>query len=387
MSIDAAQAPRPTGTALLYGLLERAKQFPDAITLGRGDPDFPTPEHIRAAAREAAARGDPAPPPVEGLPALREAIAARLHAVNGIAADPSTEIVVTQGGQEAIALMALTALRPGDEIIVPEPNYNTFKDAIALAGARSVPVVTSVDEDFAVDVARIAAAVTERTRALLLVSPNNPSAAVIPPDQVRALAALAEDRDLLVLADDTYDRFLYDGAVHLSPAALPGMKRRTLTLNTLSKTYAMTGWRVGWVAGPEELMRRLRRVKEAVSGGTSVVAQHAGIAALTGPQEAVAAMHQAYIRRRRIILDALDAMGLTYGRPLGGQFVFIDARRYGRGSLELCSQILEEAHVLVYPGVSFGEAWDGFLRMTFLQPEELLREGLRRMADVLGRLG
>lgn len=374
----------PRGTALLYSLISEVKRYPDGISLGRGDPDFATPAHIIYAVRQMLARPqtmDVGPP--EGLAELRQAIAERLWAVNRVAVDPNREVVVTQGGQEALFLAVQTVVGPGDEIIVPEPNYNTYADAIAFAGGRRVSVMTAVEDNFDVDPDRVRAAISPNTRALLLVSPNNPSATVLSPERVGQLVQLAEEHDLIILADDIYDRFLYEGAVHTSPASLPAAHNRTLTINSLSKAYAMTGWRVGWIAGPAPLVAAARRLKEAVSGATSVIAQWAGLAALTGPQRPLDEMREACTRRRRIVLDTLDRLGLRCGQPQGGQFVFVDIRPTGRSSLDLARYILDEVHVLAYPGMAFGDAWDGFLRITFLQPEPVLADSMRRMETVL----
>ncbi|MGH7427134.1 MAG: pyridoxal phosphate-dependent aminotransferase [Candidatus Methylomirabilaceae bacterium] len=376
-----------TGTSLFYSLMAELKRYPDGISLGRGDPDFTTPSHILEAVRgwlDAPEADLRAPGRVRSE--LLAAIAARLRNINGIDVDPATEIVLTQGGQEAIFLMVQTALGPGDEIIVPEPNYSSYADAIAFAGAVQVPVRTRIDENFVLDPDRVRAAVTPRTRALVMVSPNNPTAAVLSPDRVEALTAIAEEHDLIILADDIYDRFLYDGHVHTSPASLDGMKARTLTLNALSKMYAMTGWRIGWVAGPAPLIEQVARIKEAASGDLSLLSQRAGIAALTGPQDGLFEMQTAYGRRRRIVMDALDGMRLRYGVPQGGQFILADISPTGLSSLDLARRLLEEGHVLVSPGISYGDSWRGFIRMTFLQPEPVLREAMRRIADVVVRL-
>lgn len=381
------QAPQ-TGTPLVYSLMDELKRYPDGISLGRGDPDFTTPSHILDAVRawlDAPEADLRAPGAVRSE--LLAAIAARLRAVNGIDVDPATEIVLTQGGQEALFLMAQTALGPGDEIIVPEPNYSSYADATAFAGAVSVPIKTRLDENFVLDPDRVRAAVTPRTRALVMVSPNNPTAAVLSPDRVKALAGIAEEHDLIILADDIYDCFLYDGHVHTSPASLPGMKARTLTLNALSKMYAMTGWRVGWVAGPARMIQQVARIKEATSGDVSLLSQRAGIAALTGPQDGIFEMQAAYGRRRRIVMDALNGMGLRYGVPQGGQFILVDISPTGLGSLDLARRLLEEGHVLVSPGISYGDSWNGFIRMTLLQPEPALSEAMRRIAHVVARLG
>ena len=203
---------------------------------------------------------------------------------------------------------------------------------------------------------------------------------------MRQFLQIAQEHDLIILADDIYDLFIYDDYEHCSPAALPGGKARTLTLNALSKAYSMTGWRLGWIVGPADLMSKVRRLKAAVTGGTSVISQYAGLAALSGPQEPVLAMRDAYVRRRQIVLDALNDMGIDYGMPKGGQFVFADVTYTGIDSAVLARRILEEQHVLIYPGSAFASDSRQYLRMTFLQPEDKLREGLARMRLVMANI-
>lgn len=367
------------GTNLLYQLIGQARAYDDVIIMGRGDPDFDTPAHIVAAAKNAMVNHHADYTPPEGLLALREAIAERVKRVNNIDVDPATEVVVTNGGQEALFLMVLAVLSPGDEMIVPEPNYNTYADSLAFAGGVKVEVQTYAENDFRADPADVAAAITDRARALLLVSPNNPAASVISPPDMQAMLDIAISNDLMILADDIYDLFVYDDFEHVSPASLPGGKERALTLNALSKAYSMTGWRLGWIVGPADLMARVKELKAAISGGASVISQHAGIAALTGPQDAVEMMAEAYRRRRRLVLDALDDMGMKYGLPQGGQFVFADIGFTGMDSGEVAQRILTEQHVLAYPGSAFSKDRKDYLRMTFLQPEDQLIEGLERM--------
>jgi aminotransferase len=367
------------GTDLLYSLIAEAKTYPDTIVLGRGDPDFDTPPHIVAAARQAMREhaNDYVPP--EGILPLRRAIAERVKRVNNIDVDPETEVVVTNGGQEALVLMVLATCGPGDELVVPEPNYNTYHDALRFAGGVKVSVPTYPNEDFRVDPERMRAAITGKTRAMLLVSPNNPCGSVIAPEDERSLVSLAQERDLLILADDIYDLFIYDDFVHTSPASLPGGKERTLTLNALSKAYSMTGWRAGWVVGPADLMAQVKQIKAGMTGGSSVIAQYAAVAALTGPQDALIHMRESYIRRRQVVLDALDEMGIAYGVPQGGQFVFADISSTGMRCVDLAQKILTEQHVLIYPGSAFARGNYNYLRITFLQPEEKLREGFERV--------
>lgn len=367
------------GTALLYQLIGEARTYDDAIIMGRGDPDFDTPEHIVAAAKEAMIHNYSEYTPPEGILPLREAIADRVKRVNNIDVDPETEVVVTNGGQEALFLMIVATMSPGDEIIIPEPNYNTYKDSIDFVDGVKVDIQTYPEDAFRANPEDVRKAVTDKTRALLLVSPNNPAASVISPEDMNAMLAIAQEHDLIIIADDIYDLFVYDDFKHVSPASLPGGKERTLTLNALSKAYSMTGWRLGWIVGPTDLMARVKDLKAAISGGTSIISQYAGIAALTGPQAPVEMMAEEYKKRRRMVIDALDEMGMNYGMPQGGQFVFADIGFTGMDSAEVAQRILTEQHVLAYPGAAFSKDRKDYLRMTFLQPEDKLKEGLERM--------
>jgi aminotransferase len=390
VSKDAVQtkpeAKPQRGTEVLYALIAEGRQYDDTIVLGRGDPDFDTPQHIIDAARDAMAnRSDEASPP-EGILPLRRAIADRVARVNGVVYDPETEVVFTNGGQEALTIMVFAVIGAGDEIIVPEPNYNTYKDAVAFAGGKTVSLVTSPKDGFRAHPDAVRALITPRTKAILLVSPNNPAASVISREDQAAFVAMAEEHGLVLIADDIYDLLTYDGVEHVGTAAVPGGRERTLTLNALSKTYAMTGWRTGWITGPASLMQGVRRLKAAMSGPASIVSQYAALAALTGPQDDMLAMRDTYIRRRTVVLDALTAMGLPHGKPQGGQFVFVDVSRTGMDSIALAKKVLSEQHVLAYPGGAFSPGMDDYVRITFLQSEEKLRDGLARMKRVIDAL-
>lgn len=390
MSKDAVQtkseAKPQRGTEVLYALIAEGRKYDDTIVLGRGDPDFDTPQHIIDAAREAMAmHSDEASPP-EGILALRRAIADRVARVNGVVYDPETEVVFTNGGQEALTMMVFAVIGAGDEIIVPEPNYNTYKDAVAFAGGKTVSLVTSPKDGFRAHPDAVRALITPSTKAILLVSPNNPAASVISREDQVEFVAMAEEHGLVLIADDIYDLLTYDGVEHVGTAAVPGGRERTLTLNALSKTYAMTGWRTGWITGPASLMQHVRRLKAAMSGPASIVSQYAALAALTGPQDDMLAMRETYIRRRTVVLDALTAMGLPHGKPQGGQFVFVDVSRTGMDSIALAKKVLSEQHVLAYPGGAFSPGMDDYVRITFLQSEEKLRDGLARMKRVIDAL-
>jgi aminotransferase len=375
--------PTPNTTTIVDEreyLLGLAQGMTGVISLGLGDPDLPTPPHIVAAAKAALAAGrcdryaDP-----RGLPELRRAVAAKLRRDNGIAADPETEITITTGGQEGLYIVIQALLDPGDEILVPDPRYSSYDAAIRRAGATMVPVPTREADDFDLAPEAVAARITPRTKAILLVTPANPSAGVISPASLRAIAALAIAHDLVVIGDEIYEKFVYDGAEHLSIGSLPGMRERTITLNGFSKTYAMTGWRLGYVAAAPELTRAIRALKELISVCAPAVSQWAGVAALEGPQDCVAEFHAIYDERRRILMRALDGCGFTYGHPYGAFYIFANTAATGLPAFALAQRLLHEARVLIFPGTGFGAGWENYLRFSLLQPTDLLLEAVGRL--------
>ncbi len=369
------------GTRQRYELLDLLARTPGAITLGRGDPDLETPAPIVEAAIAAmelpAGHAEPL-----GMPALRDAIARKLATDNGIVADPEHEILVTTGGQEAIFLLLQVLLGPGDEILMPSPRYTTYDLAVGVAGARIVDVAPRGPLDFSLDVAAIEAAITPRTRALLIISPGNPTAAVAGSAELEAVADLARRRGLTVISDEIYERIVYDGTVHTSIASLPGMGEQTVTVGGFSKAYAMTGWRVGYLAGPRELVAATARLKRLWSGPTSTIAQHGALAALAGGDELITDAMSTYRRRRRIVLDTFAELEIAHAPAQGAFYLFFDLAPLGLSSFELSRRLLTEAGVFLYPGSGFGERWGGgHMRLAWLAPEERLREGLSRLGD------
>jgi aminotransferase len=366
-------------------LMALAAGRPGVISLGLGDPDHVTPAHIVEAAKTALREGrcehysDPA-----GLPELRRALAAKLRRDNGFEADPETEITVTTGGQEGLFLLIQCLLNPGDEILVQDPRYSSYDNAIRRAGAVAVELPTSQADNFDLDPATVAARITPRTKAILLITPGNPSGAVISPENLRAIADLAIRHDLLVIADEIYEKFVYDDARHLSLASLPGMRGRTITLNGFSKTYAMTGWRLGYVVAPPALTTAIRVLKGIVSICAPLPSQWAGVAALTGPQDCVAYFRNTYDERRRALMAALDECGFTYGYPKGAFYIFANTSTTGLAAFDLAHRLLLEGDVLVFPGTGFGENWKDYLRFSLLQPTPILLEALDRLRRVLG---
>ncbi len=273
----------------IFTLQALANETPDLISLGLGDPDSATPDHIIAAAHRAIDEGRTGPAPTRGLIELRQAIADKLERENNVVVDAATEVLVTTGSQEALFLLIQSLVDPGDEVLVPDPRYPAYDTAINLAGGKIVLVPTTLEHDFALQAADVEACLTDRSKALLLITPSNPTAAVIPPDELRKIADLAIERDLIVISDEIYEHFLYDGAEHLSIGSLPGMRERTITLNGLSKAYAMTGWRVGYIAAPAEFIQAVASLKAMINVHAPTVSQWAAVAALEGPQDAVRA--------------------------------------------------------------------------------------------------
>jgi aminotransferase len=365
-------------------MLAIAAGMSDVIALGRGDPDFHTPAHIVAAARAAMEANHHHYTGPTGLPALRAAIAADLRAAHGLdyGAD---EIVVTAGAQEGIMLAMLGLCAPGDEVLITSPRFTTYDTAVRLCGGVPIPVPTCERDDFALDVAEIERRVTPRTRLFVLVSPNNPTGAVTPPATIRAIADLAVRRDLLVIADEIYGRMIYAPNEHLSIATLPGMRERTITINGFSKTYAMAGWRVGYLAAPRDFVDKVTEPRHTLSINTCTISQHAALAALTGPQEPVRAMLAEYAERRAWLMPALTELGFTYGHPGGAFYVYTNISSAGLAAPEFCERLLRETGVMVFPGTMFGDASEDYVRISYLQPLPRIREAMDRVAGFVAR--
>lgn len=367
-------------------MLEIASTLDDVIAMGRGDPDFDTPKHIVEAAKRAVDEHGVHYTHPTGLLKLREAIAAALHTDFGLdyTAD---EVVVTAGVQESIMLTMLGLVEKGDEVLITSPRFTSYDSAVELCGGVPVPVPTRESEDFALMPSAIEARITSQTKIIVLVSPNNPTGAVTPPAIIREIADLAMRHDLLVISDEIYAKLLYDDAKHLSIATLPGMRDRTITLNGFSKTYAMTGWRVGYLAAPSDFVRRLTEPRHTLSINTSTPSQYAAVAALTGPQDAVEAMWREYAERRSLTKSALDNLGFSYGNPGGAFYIYANVSTTGMSAPAFCEQMLRTARVLVFPGTLFGDESDQYIRISYLQPLERIQEAMERVSNALRATG
>ncbi len=372
------------GTQLRYALMEMAATLPDIIALGRGDPDLPTPQHIIEAAKAAIRDQQTAPTPVAGMPALREAVAAKLRRENDL--DVTAEhVIITTGGQEGLFLVMQTLLDPGDDILVPDPRYTSYDDAILSAGGNMVMVPTDHDDAFNLRAEAVEAAITPRTKTLLIVTPSNPTGGIVTEDRLRAIAEVAIRHNLIVISDEIYEKFVYDGWQHFSIGSVPGMQERTITISGFSKTYSMTGLRVGYVAAPRNVIEAMARVKACTTGPAATVSQHAALAAVTGPVEPLAQIKQIYEERRAAMMHGLDDMGLDYSEPRGAFFLWTNSSSTGIPATELSYLLLKEGRVLIFPGTGFGVNWGGYLRISLLQSTDKIREALERMRDVIAR--
>ncbi|MBD3625715.1 MAG: pyridoxal phosphate-dependent aminotransferase [Rhodobacteraceae bacterium] len=363
-------------------MLKIASELDDVIALGRGDPDFHTPKHIAEAAKAAIDANQHHYTGPTGLPELRKAIADNLSSEYGLGYDPD-EIIVTAGVQESIMLCMLGLVQPGDEVLITSPRFTTYDTAVHLCGGVPVPVPTYQKDDFALDVAEIEARITDKTRMFVLVSPNNPTGAVTPPEVIRKIADLAVKHDILLIADEIYAKLIYPPHEHLSIATLPGMKERTITLNGFSKTYAMTGWRVGYMAAPADFVEKLTEPRHTLSINTCTVSQFAALAALTGPQDDMERMYADYSERRTYLTEALEKMGLSYGAPGGAFYIYTNISATGMKGKPFCEALLRETGVMVFPGDMFGEPDSDFIRISYLQPLDLIREAVRRIAGFI----
>lgn len=359
-------------------------------SLMRGEPDFPTPAHIVEAACTALRAGRTAYPQNQGEPALREAIAGRLARDYGLSYSPADEILVTTGATMGIWAALSALLDPGDEVLIPDPIYDAYRSPIAMVGGIVRPVPADIERGrFVLSARRVAEACTPRTRVLLLNTPWNPTGTVLDRQELADLAAVAEERNLILLSDEIYETLIYEGKRHVSPAMLSAEARqRTVLINSFSKSYAMTGWRLGYCAGTAPVIAAMYLVLQQASRGPATFVQDAGVAALQGPQACVAEMRTEYARRRAQVAAALTGLpDLEVLLPEGGFFALVDARRWGIPSDEIRRRLLHEHGVVVVHGSAYGPAGEGLLRVSFASGGPALAEGLNRLRAGLAAIG
>ncbi len=369
----------------------------DVISFGAGEPDFDTPERIKAAAVQALRRGETKYTDVAGIPELRAAVCAKLKRDQGLDYDPA-DVLVSVGAKHTLFNLAVALLDPGDEVLVPSPYWVSYPEQVRLLGAVPVPVPTDEATGFDLDPDRLAAAVTARTRLVVLNSPNNPTGAVFSPSALEAVGRLAVERDLWIVSDECYEALSYGGRPVSIARLAPEFKRRTVVVNTCSKAYAMTGWRIGYAAGPRALIQAMTTVQSQVTSNPSSVAQWAAVEALAGPQDEVAKMVGEFDRRRRLIVEGLNRLpGVSCATPRGAFYVFPNVSgllgrrvrlggtpRVLGGSTDVAEFLLEHARVAVVPGLDFGS--DAHVRLSYATSTEAIREGLARMEAAIRAL-
>jgi aspartate/methionine/tyrosine aminotransferase len=353
-----------------------------------GRPDFDTPEHIKAAAVDALGKGMVHYTPNPGIPALRKAFAESIRTHKGVDYDPDTELMVTAGGQEAMCLTLQACLNPGDEVLVPDPGYTQFSSSVLLVGAVPVPLPLREDQYFTPDLAAAEKLITGRTRAIIVNSPQNPTGAVIGVEQVTAICRFADAHGLMVFSDEAYDRIVYGDSTFVSPAAVAGMKEKTAIWGSLSKTYSMTGWRIGYLAGPAGVIRAAIKIQQNVMLSVNSFAQAGAVAAVKGPQACVDRMVEKFDARRRVILEGIQAApGLSCPViPKGAFFVFARVDVPGMTSNALADYLLVKGHVALVPGEPFGSKGKGFLRISYATSLAQCKEGMDRMVATMKKL-
>ena len=374
----------PSATIRLGNLVTEMKGRGETVlSLSVGEPDFPTPAHIVEAAKKALDDGFTKYTSSTGIKELREAIAEKSVVENGIPAKPENVLVAPTKHTLFMACMAL--LEAGDEAIIPDPGWVSYAPMVQLAGARPVPVRAADEEGFVPAPEAVAEAITPRTRLIMLNSPSNPAGSVYPRDTMRGLCELAKDHDLVVVSDEIYEKILYEGE-HVSPASLDGMFERTVTANGFSKTYSMTGWRLGWLVAPKPMFQEIAKVQEHTITCATAFAQKAGVAALRGPKEPLEAMVREFRARRDLIVSELGRIDrVSCFTPSGAFYVFprfdvpLDDGALGE-------RILQEAKVAVTSGRAFGDAGAGHLRFSYAASRETITEGVRRVGEVLEKL-
>lgn len=377
------QNMRPSGIRRFFDI---AATMEDVVTLGIGEPGFTTPAHIMHAAVHSLEAGNTAYTSNAGDPALRAAISRHYEKLYSLSYNSQEQVLVTVGVSEALWLVMKAILDPGDEVLVVEPCFVANAAAVEMAGGVPVSVPTSVEREFQVTGADLEARITPRTRAILMSYPNNPTGAVLTPEHMLQVAAIAEKYDLLVISDEIYERLVY-GVTHTCFATLPGMQERTVVMSGMSKSYAMTGWRIGYALGPVALIGAMKKLHSYLIMSAPTMSQMASIEALEHGEEDIAQMRSAYDGRRRFLVERFNAMGLTCFEPRGAFYAFPSIASTGWTDEEFCELLLMEDRLAVVPGSAFGESGRGFIRASYSSSDENIFRAVERLERFMQRHG
>lgn len=379
-----------SATYAVFDMVARMRaQGVEVLDLGGGEPDFDTPVHVVDEAVTALRDGFTHYTPSRGLPELLDAIATKLAKDNGITADPATDVIVTPSAKHALFAALVTVLDPGDELLVPTPSWVSYTAMARLIGAHPVQIALDGADGFRITRELLETHVSARTKALLVNSPNNPTGHCLTRDEARAISQFAAEHDILLIADEIYEKVRYDGREHLSLGALACCADRTITVNGFSKGYAMTGWRLGYAAGPTDLMAQMLKVQQHTVGCTGSFVQRGGIAALKGDQEPVREMVEQYAHRRDLVVRELNSLpGVACSPPDGAFYAFADIRGTGfADAASFARWVLERAGVALMPGSAFGPGGEGFVRLSFATSPQVLRAAFERIRGALAERG
>jgi len=373
---------KPSGIRKFFDIVSEMK---DAISLGVGEPDFETPWHIREEGIYSLEKGKTFYTSNSGLMELREEIAKYLARKIHVSYDHKSEILVTVGGSEGIDAVLRAVLNPGDEVLIPEPCYVSYVPCAKLADGVPVSIELREEDNFKLTRELLLQKITPKSKVLILPFPNNPTGGIMTKEDLEAIADIIIDNDLLVLSDEIYSELTYQGE-HFSIAALPGMKERTIVINGFSKAYAMTGWRLGYTAGPKEILKQVTKIHQFAIMCAPTTSQYAAISALRNGDPDVEMMRESYNQRRRYLMHAFKKMGLDCFEPFGAFYMFPSIKRFGMTSEEFATRFLEEEKVAVVPGTAFGDCGEGFLRISYAYSLEQLKEALSRLERFIKKL-
>ncbi|WP_302805815.1 aminotransferase class I/II-fold pyridoxal phosphate-dependent enzyme [Cloacibacillus porcorum] len=379
---DKIKKIKPSGIRRLFDI---ANEIPDVISLGVGEPDFDTPWHIREEGIYSLHKGRTFYTSNSGLIELREEIARFMKRKYGLSYDPKHEIVLTVGGSEAIDIALRAILNPGDEVIYPEPCFVSYEPCVLLSDGVPVPIELTAETEFRLQPEQLEAAITPNTKALLISYPNNPTGAIMEREDLEKLVPIIIKHDLLVISDEIYSELSYRDR-HVSIASLPGMLERTIVINGFSKSYAMTGWRLGFACGPAGIIEYMLKVHQFGIMSAPTMSQYAAISALKNGDRDICTMAESYNQRRRFLMEAFREMRLPCFEPFGAFYVFPDISEFGMGSEEFCTKLLEAENVAVVPGSAFGACGDKYVRISYAYSIEELKEAMARIARFIERL-
>ena len=373
---------KPSGIRKFFDIVSEMK---DAISLGVGEPDFDTPWHIRDEGIYALEKGKTFYTSNSGLKDLRQEISNYIQRTQGVEYNPNSEILVTVGGSEAIDIGLRAIINPEDEVIIPQPSYVSYEPCAVLAGAKPVIINLKAENEFRLKPEELLNAITDRTKILILPYPNNPTGAIMEENDLKAIAEIIKEKDILVMSDEIYSALTYKEK-HISIASIEGMKERTILINGFSKAYAMTGWRLGYACGPQELITQMTKIHQFAIMCAPTTSQYAAVEALKHGDKDVEEMRQSYNQRRRFLMDAFRKMNLECFEPYGAFYVFPCIKEFGMTSEEFATKFLQEEKVAVVPGTAFGECGEGFLRISYAYSLENLKLALERLEKFVTKL-